>query len=40
MDAFLQKRKPDFRKFRLRNKQIVEDYLAGLEADQNRAPGR
>jgi naphthoate synthase len=40
MDAFLAKRKPDFRKFRLRNKQIVEEYLDGLAADANRAPGR
>jgi naphthoate synthase len=40
MDSFLAKRKPDFRKFRMRNKQIVEDYLAGLAADENQAPPR
>jgi dihydroxynaphthoic acid synthetase len=40
MNAFLEKRKPDFRKYRLRNKQIVDDYLAGLAADANRAPER
>jgi dihydroxynaphthoic acid synthetase len=40
MDAFLEKRKPDFRKFRQRNKAIVEEYLDGLAADQNRAPSR
>jgi 1,4-dihydroxy-2-naphthoyl-CoA synthase len=40
MNAFLEKRKADFRKFRLRNKEIVEEYLDGLAADKNRAPGR
>ena len=38
MDAFLDKRKPDFRKFRLQNKKMVEDYLDGLAADANQAP--
>jgi naphthoate synthase len=38
MNAFLEKRKPDFRKYRLRNKQVVDDYLAGLAADKNQAP--
>jgi dihydroxynaphthoic acid synthetase len=31
MNAFLEKRKPDFNKFRSRNKKIVETYLAGLD---------
>jgi len=37
MRAFLEKRKPDFNQFRMRNKKMVEDYLAGLAADENRA---
>lgn len=40
MKAFLGKRKPDFQKFRRQNKQIVDDYLAGLAADANCAPVR
>lgn len=40
MKAFLEKRKPDFQKFRRQNKQIVDDYLAGLAADANCAPVR
>jgi dihydroxynaphthoic acid synthetase len=35
MRAFIEKRKPDFRQFRLRNKALVEDYLAGLDRDEN-----
>jgi dihydroxynaphthoic acid synthetase len=31
MNAFVEKRKPDFRKFRMRNKKVVDDYLAGLD---------
>lgn len=38
MNAFLEKRKPDFNKFRMRNKEKVESYLAALEADDNQAP--
>ena len=38
MQAFLDKRKPDFQKFRNRNREIMEEYLAGLERDENRAP--
>jgi dihydroxynaphthoic acid synthetase len=38
MQAFLDRRKPDFQKFRDRNKQIVQEYLAGLERDENQAP--
>jgi dihydroxynaphthoic acid synthetase len=38
MQAFLDRRKPDFQKFRDRNKQIVEEYLAGLQRDENQAP--
>jgi dihydroxynaphthoic acid synthetase len=30
MNAFVEKRKPDFNKFRLRNKKLVEDYLASI----------
>jgi dihydroxynaphthoic acid synthetase len=40
MQAFLERRKPDFQKFRERNRQIVEAYLAGLERDENQAPPR
>ena len=35
MQAFLDKRKPDFQKFRLHNKRQVEDYLAGVERGDN-----
>jgi len=38
MNAFLQKRKPDFQKFRLQNKKLVDSYLAGIAADENKAP--
>ena len=38
MNAFLEKRKADFRKFRMRNKEIVEAYLDDLATDKNRAP--
>ena len=31
MRAFVEKRKPDFRKFRLKNKKIVDEYLASLD---------
>ena len=31
MNAFVEKRKPDFNKFRQRNKKAVDDYLAGLD---------
>jgi 1,4-dihydroxy-2-naphthoyl-CoA synthase len=37
MKAFLEKRKPDFNKFRMRNKKLVEEYLAGVAADENQA---
>jgi dihydroxynaphthoic acid synthetase len=40
MNAFLEKRKPDFQKFRMRNKKVVDDYLAGLAADANQAPAK
>jgi dihydroxynaphthoic acid synthetase len=33
MQAFVEKRKPDFQKFRTRNKAIVEEYLAGVDMD-------
>ena len=37
MNAFAEKRKPDFNKFRMRNKKVVEEYLAGvgLEAEDH-----
>ena len=38
MNAFIEKRKPDFQKFRERNRGIVQSYLDGLAADKNRAP--
>ena len=31
MNAFVEKRPPDFNRFRLRNKTMVEDYLEGLD---------
>ena len=31
MNAFVEKRKPDFNKFRTRNKKVVDDYLEGLD---------
>jgi dihydroxynaphthoic acid synthetase len=40
MNAFLEKRKPDFQKFRLQNKEAVETYLAALAADENMAPDK
>ncbi|HEX2216868.1 MAG TPA: enoyl-CoA hydratase-related protein [Xanthobacteraceae bacterium] len=38
MQAFLDNRKPDFNKFRMRNKAQVEKYLDGLARDENQAP--
>ena len=38
MHAFLEKRKPDFHRFRLRHKEQMDQYLAGLERDENQAP--
>jgi hypothetical protein len=38
MNAFLQGRKPDFQKFRMRNKQELETYLEGCARDLNAAP--
>ncbi len=40
MNAFLEKRKPDFQKFRLQNKKLVEKYLAEIAADENKAPSK
>ena len=31
MNAFVEKRKPDFNKFRQHNKKVVDEYLAGLD---------
>ena len=33
MNAFAEKRKPDFNKFRMRNKKVVEDYLASVDLE-------
>ena len=38
MNAFMEKRKPDFNKFRMRHKKIVESYLEGMARDENQAP--
>jgi 1,4-dihydroxy-2-naphthoyl-CoA synthase len=38
MDAFLAGRKPDFQKFRMRNKRALEDYLEGCAQDLNAPP--
>lgn len=38
MNAFLERRKPDFQKFRERNRGMVASYLEGLAADENMAP--
>jgi dihydroxynaphthoic acid synthetase len=38
MNAFLEGRKPDFNKFRMRNKAEMEEYLDGCEADLNTPP--
>jgi dihydroxynaphthoic acid synthetase len=38
MTAFLEGRKPEFRKFRLRGKRELERYLDGLAKDENAAP--
>jgi dihydroxynaphthoic acid synthetase len=38
MNAFLEKRKPDFQQFRQRNKEELDAYLDGFERDENQAP--
>jgi dihydroxynaphthoic acid synthetase len=38
MNAFLQGRKPDFQKFRMRDKQELERYLEGCARDENAPP--
>jgi 1,4-dihydroxy-2-naphthoyl-CoA synthase len=38
MNAFLQGRKPDFQKFRMRNKRELEEYLDGCARDLNASP--
>src|SRR6516165_1031370 len=38
MNAFLAGRKPDFQKFRMRNKRELEDYLDGCAKDLNAPP--
>jgi dihydroxynaphthoic acid synthetase len=38
MNAFLQGRKPDFQKFRMRNKRELEEYLDGCARDLNAPP--
>jgi dihydroxynaphthoic acid synthetase len=38
MNAFLEKRPPDFQRFRMANKAEVDDYLGGLERGDNQHP--
>jgi naphthoate synthase len=38
MDAFLAGRKPDFQKFRMRDKKELERYIEGYERDENAPP--
>jgi dihydroxynaphthoic acid synthetase len=38
MNAFLKGRKPDFQKFRKRNKRILDDYIDGFHKNLNEAP--
>ena len=38
MDAFLAGRKPDFQKFRMRDKKELERYVQGYETDENAPP--
>ena len=38
MNAFLEGRKPDFQKFRLRNKRELAKYVEGCERDLNASP--
>ncbi|MEQ8194920.1 MAG: enoyl-CoA hydratase-related protein [Rhodospirillales bacterium] len=40
MNAFLEKRKPDFQKFRQRNKEELDRYLDGIENDENKPPAK
>lgn len=40
MNAFLEKRKPDFQRFRQANKARVDRYLEDIAADANKAPAR
>lgn len=40
MQAFLDKRKPDFNKFRARNKKALDTYLEDCRNDRNEAPKR
>ncbi|MGY9004159.1 MAG: enoyl-CoA hydratase-related protein [Rhodospirillales bacterium] len=40
MNAFLEKRKPNFKQFRVRNKKIMDGYLEGVANDDNAAPSK
>ena len=40
MNAFLEKRKPDFHKFRLKRQEQVDTYLQDLANDRNQAPAK
>ncbi len=40
MNAFLEKRKPDFHKFRLKRQEQVNTYLKDLANDRNQAPAK
>ena len=35
MHAFMEKRKPDFQKFRRQNKRLVDEYLEGVARGEN-----
>jgi dihydroxynaphthoic acid synthetase len=38
MNAFLEKRAPDFQRFRTANQEVVSEYLAGLDSGANQHP--
>jgi hypothetical protein len=38
MNAFLEGRKPDFQRFRMRDKQELEHYMEGFYNDENSPP--
>jgi hypothetical protein len=38
MNAFLEKRKPEFQQFRQRNKDQLDQYLTGLHRGENQTP--
>lgn len=40
MNAFLEHRKPNFKQFRMRNKEVMDGYLEGIANDDNTAPSK